>query len=267
VGDDANHVLILDQHYQKVKEVRLFDFPTKRIPKAEKTDFETSVVLKQGDVDYLVVLGSASKKKRAKITMIPLLLESSFVAGQLFETHTYKAFIKRLKAVGIEEPNIEGSAVIGKQFILSNRGNKGNFKNYVIITEENFWLRQDDVPISIIELTTTSSGVLGISEMCYVESRDLLLFTLSSEVTSNSYDDGAIGDSHLGWIENVSGKINQPDLTLNGLLNLSDHHSDFKGHKIEGICIEKVTDNALTLHLVSDNDLGESHLFKIELRL
>ena len=46
------------------------------------------------------------------------------------------------------------------------------------------------------------------------------------------------------------------------MINLSDASNEFKNQKIEGICVERVSDDELLLHLISDNDNGESKLFK-----
>ncbi len=55
----------------------------------------------------------------------------------------------------------------------------------------------------------TQSEFLGISELCYVESKDMILFTFTSEGTNNAYDDGVIGSSYIGWVNNVAAKLKQ----------------------------------------------------------
>jgi hypothetical protein len=110
-----------------------------------------------------------------------------------------------------------------------------------------------------------SDIVFGVSEMCYVESMDRLLITLSSEATDSVYEDGAIGDSCIGWIDSISTKIQGTHLSLDGVLDLSDCNEIFKGEKIEGLCVESVVGNELLIHLVSDNDQGVSRLFTIKM--
>jgi hypothetical protein len=92
---------------------------------------------------------------------------------------------------------------------------------------------------------------------------DLLLVTLTSEATDNSYDDGAIGNSYLGWVSSATTKLQDKNISLDGLVDLGEIDPIFKNEKIEGICAETVTATGATLHLISDNDLGESRLFKI----
>ena len=263
IGDDANSMLILDTDYQEVDSVKLFDYSGKRIPKAEKTDFETAVLVNVNDKIHLLILGSASRKKREKGILIPLpVADDSFPEPQTFSN---AEFMKRVKMQGIPEINIEGATVIGDHLILSNRGNSANPENHLIITEKDFWIRQNEAALSVLQVVMPLNikEVPGISELCYVASKDMLLFTMSSEATDNAYDDGVIGDSYIGWVNGIHQKLLGPDIMLDGLINLSDVNADFKGEKIEGVCIESATDNELILHLVADNDQGESRLFNV----
>lgn len=260
IGDDASHILVLDMNYQKVDAIHLFDSPTKRISKQEKADFETSAIVSTEGKDYLVVLGSGSRKNRTSMIRIHLQPEWSF------ESFNYRDFLKRLKEQ-IEDINIEAATMIGSKFMLGNRGNTEYPKNYIIATDIDFWQRQQEAVISIseLELTIKSETFIGISELFYVESQDLLFFTLSSEITSNSYDDGAIGDSYIGWINSITHKINQAHLKLDGMINLIDVAEEFKGEKIEGV-VACENGSEFILHLISDNDQGESKLFKVGVR-
>ena len=155
-----------------------------------------------------------------------------------------------------------------RSLILANRGNGNYPKNYLIVTNNDFWNRQKETALRIvpIELVGSNREFLGISELCYVESKDMFLFTFTSEVTNNAYDDGLIGSSYIGWVNNVTDKLKQTTLRLDGMINLSEVSNEFKNQKIEGICVEQVRDNELLLHLIADNDNGESKLFKIKMR-
>jgi hypothetical protein len=262
IGDDARTILMLDEKYQDIGSLHLFDNPDKRIPKPKKPDFETSVVMRMEGKDYLLVLGSASLEKRVKLILVPL-----DQAGEKLETFQYEEFASRVRATGISELNIEGCTLIGNRLVLSNRGNEAHPKNHLITTTKDFWQQQQRVVITVSEVALSVSGTsfLGISELCYAESRDLLLLTCTSEMTSNAYDDGLIGDSCLGWIEGFAHKINTPQLKLDGMINLVDLSEEFKGEKIEGICIETVESDGFIVHLISDNDQGQSKLFKIKI--
>jgi hypothetical protein len=270
-GDDANNVLVLDSNYQEVDSIQLFDYSEKRIPKTQKADFETAVLVDISDKMHLLVLGSASRKEREKGILIPI---SSSETSQTFsstnetpQTFSNTAFIQRIKTKGIPEINIEGATIIGDHFILSNRGNNTNKDNHLIITEKDFWTRQHEATISIsrVAMPLHVKEFPGVSELCYITSKNILLCTLSSEATANAYDDGVIGDSYIGWVNDIHQKLQQPDIILDGLINLSEMDTAFKGEKIEGICMESANGNELLLHLIADNDQGESRLFKIKL--
>lgn len=256
-------MLVLDADYQEVDSIKLFDYSVKRIPKAEKTDFETAVLVNVNDKMHLLILGSASAKDREKGMLIPL------EEGKTPQTFSYAEFINRVRTTGITEINIEGSTLIGDDLILSNRGNIIHQDNHLIITGKNFWRQQNEAALSVLRIAMSFNmkEIPGVSELCYVTSNDILLITMSSEATANAYDDGVIGDSYIGWVNGISQKLRQPEIMLDGLINLSEIHTDFKGEKIEGICIASASDSELILHLIADNDQGESRLFNIKMMI
>ena len=263
IGDDATGIIILDKTYTVKERINIFSHSEKRIPKSEKTDFETSTIVTTDTGDYLCIIGSGSKKRRAVVLLMPLHPATK----NAFEFTDYVEFRRRLESNGIQELNIEGAAIVNDVFLLANRSNHTNRENYFIATSIDFWKNQASVPFRIIEISIAEmpDPPLGISELCYVKTHDLLLVTLSSENTSSSYDDGTIGDSYIGWIGSISSKINSDRMGLDGIINLSDVDTAFQQQKIEGICVENAVGNDFILHLVSDNDLGESVLFKIRM--
>ena len=121
--------------------------------------------------------------------------------------------------------------------------------------------------ISRLFLPVAGGNFTGVSELCYVEPEDILFLTLSSEATVNAYDDGAIGDSYIGWARNAAGKVHDAGIALDEMINLPSANEVFKNEKIEGICVEAVNGAEIIAHLVSDNDRGESRLFRIRIIL
>ncbi|SEW51101.1 DUF6929 family protein [Chitinophaga arvensicola] len=260
IGDDATSILVLDTAYQPVKQISIAASAEKRIPKAVKADYEASALIPWYGYTYLMASGSLATEKRRQLLLVPL------PAADSHEILPYPAaFIAQLQQSAIKELNIEGATLIGDHLLLSNRGNNTWPENHFILTKPGFW--EKDFPLSVVPVTlvTPTPVFAGISELCYVAGKDLLLCTFSSEATANAYDDGAIGDSYIGWISNISRKLSQNTLAVDGLLNLTATDPAFKGEKIEGICVESIQDNQLTLHLVSDNDAGSSRLFKVNL--
>jgi len=262
VGDDARNIAVLDRDYRQAGTIPLFEHPEKRIPKAEKTDFETAVIVDAQQQAHLLAIGSASRKEREQVMLVPLQQSGGHPAK--FNTGV---FTERLRSAGIKEVNIEGGTLAGELLILANRGNNTYRENHLIITGKDYWLRQEDVQVSVLPLTLPSciDGFLGISELCYDPLSDTLLFTLSSEATANAYDDGAIGDSYIAWAAHISQQIKQSSIALDALINLPEADAAFKGEKIEGICIEAAHSNEWLLQLVADNDKGQSRLFRVRL--
>lgn len=265
IGDDADHILVLDKEYTIVDNLPLLDYPEKRIPKPLKPDFEASTIITHSDGDQLLIVGSGSKKNRKKI--VTIFFSKTELDAPHFSMINYEIFITRLEELGIDEVNIEGVTVMGNTIILSNRGNRKNITNHFIITDLDFWKRQADVKLEIvtIQIPQSTEDAPAVSELCYIESIDTLLITFSSELTDNAYDDGAISNSYLGWISNASQKMQNQSLKVEQMINLSEVDAGFKNEKIEGVCLEAIDNEALFLHLISDNDLGESKLFKIRM--
>lgn len=269
IGDDAKEILILDTNYQIQDTILIHDYSKKRIPKKVKLDYESSIVISEEGKNYLLALGSSSRKNREKGILISLDLKNSDFKKQTHPEIDLSHFIKHVESKKIGEINIEGSTIIGNHILLSNRANAANNKNILIITSTNFWKNPEDLPIQIVHifLPINSNYSLGVSELCYVKEKDLLLLTLSSEETDNAYDDGAIGDSYIGWMGNISAKLKDASITLDGMLRLAEFDKAFEQEKIEGIAVESFEQEKILLHLISDNDDGQSRLFKISLVL
>lgn len=268
-GDDANNMLVLDTNYQQLDAIRLFDFPEKRIPKNQKADFEASTLMEVDGAMHILVLGSASREERKKAMLIPVSNAAADCKKPFMPALYTPAFFEQLKSKGIDDVNVEGATVIGDHLVLANRGNIANPQNHLILTGSIFSGSQHEPALSVSKLVLPAhlTGFAGVSELCYIAAKDLLLLTFSSETTNNSYDDGAIGASYLGWINNIKNKMADPELTLDAMIDLSAQIKDLAKEKIEGICVEAVNGNELIIHLVSDNDGGESKLFNIKLLL
>ncbi len=122
--------------------------------------------------------------------------------------------------------NIEGAAQVHDHLLLCNRANQSNPVNQFIVTSPDFFRNQEAHPfpflILIFHLTKNQSAVSGIT---YSDRHDQIIFTTSSEATGNSYDDGAIGKSYLGIIENGYRKIWKKNMKVNELIDLTGHLS------------------------------------------
>ncbi|MGB8190510.1 MAG: hypothetical protein WCF67_01265, partial [Chitinophagaceae bacterium] len=239
--------------------VMLFPGQGLRIPKKEKNDLEASTIINFNHLPYLLVAGSASTAEREVFFLFPMN------DLRKYETFPAHRFFQSLKDKGLNIINIEGVTTVGHTLVFANRANIGNPHNHFIIVNENVIYEPENNPSFIMQLDLEKSDtIMGVSGLAYIASKDLLLFTASVELTENAIDDGTIGDSYLGYIKNFSSKMKGKNIKPDEVLNLSALHPDFKGEKIESVCVESAADKII-LHLVADNDDGTSTLFKLSL--
>ena len=266
VGDDAKDIVILNKELQEVNRVNVFQSETQRIPKEIKYDLETSTIVDIDGVPNLLILGSGAKQEFRSVGYL-IRLDTKYVINEPFK---YNTFVSRLKNEdSVKEINIEGCASLPNKFVMANRGNKRNPDNLLIITENRFWENQENAAISICRILIPDKDA-AVSEIQYEQDTDTLFFTASIEHTTNAIDDGKIGDSFLGYINNISEKLTKNTIDVDGFYNLSLVDKAFEYQKIEGICIEskekEMNDTFYTINLVSDNDNEESTIFKIRFK-
>ncbi|MEO5946871.1 MAG: hypothetical protein ABIP79_08645 [Chitinophagaceae bacterium] len=256
IGDDAKYLLILDSSLHQIDSISLFPFSTQRISKSLKADLESISITKDNKL-LLLGSGSASPYRNVGWLISPFIKEKTFIH--------LDTFYQRLHLNGIKELNIEGSCTIPGGFLLANRGNKNYPNNKLIITTDNFWEKQRDAPISTIAIGTNndSSKFSGVSGICYSNKSDQLILSVSTEETYNTVDDGTIGKSYLWIVKNLSSKKKWKAINPEKIIDLEGLDHQFKGQKIESVCIAKETSGFLHLILVADNDNGASTIFRV----
>jgi hypothetical protein len=260
VGDNAKDILVLNKKWKKPEYIPLFEAPGNSIPKNEKADLEALTLLQIDKKPYLLAVGSGSTAKRNKGVLINLKNNQP----QMLD---FTVFYERLKATEIKDLNIEGVAYVHDYIVMVNRGNTTNPTNYLIITNPNFWKKQKDALIQIIRIDFGDSAPrgLGISGITYSDYHEDLFLTISTEDTPNAIDDGRIGKSYLGVIENLYRKIGREKekMKVNELIHLASADDRFTGFKIESVSIQSEKDHSIKLQLVADNDTASSFLFKV----
>lgn len=256
IGDDANNLLILDINLNSIDSVSIFPFSGQRMPKSIKADLESISITKTNEI-LLLGSGALSPYRNSAWLIDPHSREKKH--------YHLDTFYQRLKLTGLKELNIEGSCVIQGSFLLSNRGNKSNLHNHLIITNENFFLDQSGSVINVMSIGVNDDSTIfsGVSGLAYSKMSDRLIITISTEDTNNVMDDGAIGKSYLWIVNNISSKLKWKAINPNRVIDLEKLDPRFKGQKIESACIEKETDDYIHLVLVSDNDNGSSTLFSV----
>jgi hypothetical protein len=259
IGDDANNLLILDSSLNPAGSIPLYSFAEKRIPKPVKADLEGITLTKDNKL-LLLGSGSLSPTRNAGWLIDPITNQKDSIR--------LDTFYQRLKLYDIEEINIEGVCSLPSSIILSNRGSKGYKKNQLIVTSKNFWTDQANATISIIlaGFNPDSTSFNGISGLTYSGKSDQLILTVSTEETKNSMDDGAIGKSYLWIVNNISAKLKWKALNPDKIIDLDKLDPQFKGQKIESVCVTEETNDFLHLVLAADNDNGSSTIFKVVIK-
>lgn len=258
MGDDASSLLVLDKDFQVKEEIRVFPGDSGRIKKTEKADIESSEWMMADNKAKLWLFGSGSLSPQR---------DSAFCFDpetKSTERIDLSAFYENLRQSRIRDLNIEGAAMVKSFLIFGSRGNLTNKQNHFLQTTPAELT--GGKPPRIIRLNLPDG--LGISGMSYLAERDILLLTTSTENTSTAFDDGKIGESSLGLIDHFSEKLTQPEISTDKWIVLPDLHADFKGQKIESLCIADIeSDGGISAILVSDDDRGTTKLFKVNLKI
>jgi hypothetical protein len=256
-GDDASYLLVLDSNYVIDDSTTYFIDTSHRIAKEIKPDIEAATLLDFGDQTYLYGFGSMSTTNRKMVYSFPIDSLRGFIKTVYFPK----------KISEIKEWNIEGAAFVKDQLLLVNRANTTNKNNYLLLETFIANKSKDSTSRAIKIDLPQQQNVIGASGLYYIDERDLLLFTASEEDTPNAFDDGIIGNSYLAVVKDFSKKMFRNSIAPDVLINLTNVNATFKQQKIESVCLEKFIGNNMILHLVADNDNGQSSIFKIRLTL
>jgi hypothetical protein len=261
-GDDVNYILVLDSLLNIKDRIFLIDTSTARVPKDRKQDLESASLMKIRGVPVLFFAGSGSlDTNRMNGWMVyPFKKEKILIP--------LDTFFRRLQHSALKELNVEGMAITANAVIFSNRGHLENRKNHLVFTSPDFWKKQTAAPLRIVKVgnNADSNSFQGVSGLEYSKKTDNLLLTVSTEQTSSTYQDGAIGKSYLWIVHNITSKRRMAAINPNRIIDLEEMNAEFKGQKIESVTIISETRKEMLLVLVADNDDGKSTLFKVRLR-
>ena len=256
-GDDAAYLLIMDTAYNRLDTILYSTDTSYRISKDVKLDIESATIINDGNEKHLYALGSLSDTNRSYIFYFPLKDPDTYLSMN------YAPFAKLL--TGIPEINIEGMAFVKSHLVMANRANRSNRMNQLIFGGRNPNDYRSLASLRIIDLVTDNKNVLGVSGLYYHEEKDILYFTMSEEDTYSATADGAISDSYIGWINRFSLMMEDKSVQPDALVKLSDIDPVFTRQKIESVCVQRSNDQETILHLVADNDNGQSSFFKLRL--
>ncbi|MES1216315.1 MAG: hypothetical protein ABUT20_12440 [Bacteroidota bacterium] len=260
VGDDATDILVTNKRWKKQKEIKFSGKDETILSEKPKADLEAVTLLELEKNNHLLVMYSGTKEPHKKGRLIN-------VKNNEIKEFDYSEFYERLKASGISDLNIEGAVQIHEFLIFSNRVNDANPFNQLIITEPDFFMRQSEAKIDLLNVDLSDyDGSIAISGLSYSYENDQLLFTTSMDNAIVDEAKGIPSKSYLGIIENGYRKIWRHKMKVNELIDLPGTHKEFKGRKVESVCIQSEKLRSIKLHMIADNDKGESFLYKVRLR-
>ena len=258
MGDDAPYLLVLDTGLNPIDSISLF--PGKgRIPKEEKNDPESLALLNPDNDPALLVLGSGSLPPNRDSCLV------IYLDTKKERRYSLDTFYRRIRATGITDLNVEGATAIPGRICLSTRGHLNFRKNLLLITSRNFWENQQDADIRVVKAgyNADSTSFSGVSGLDYAAGTDELFLTVSTEKTTNAYDDGDIGKSFLWIIRDFSSKRRLVAMNPDRVIDLEEIDPRFAGHKIESVSVIRHTREHKVLVLVADDDRGGTVLFKL----
>ncbi len=250
MGDDASDILILNNKLVEVERVPLFPKDENiRIPKANKADIEASVVIRKKGIDCILFLGSGSVSPHRD-------------HAYLFEPESksirrvdFSDFYDQLRNQ-FAQLNIEAATMLGNSLALGIRANRSYPDNYIVLAIPGKISPEFRRKV-LLKLPVEHAGISGME---YDGVQDILFITFSSESTTNSYDDGEIGESYLAIIQDAADQIQKNELYISSLSKLGDLGTEFKFQKVEAVSL---TGDNRQLLLVADNDQGNTNLFRI----
>jgi hypothetical protein len=216
-------------------------------------------LINENNKDYLVAFSSFSAPNRNKILVVDIKSKGRKKKFMLSAPIKNKA---------IKELNIEGSTLINGKLILSNRANNTTKINHLIITRFDLDKGIEHKNIHTIRLRLPQNKmIIGISSITYLQSNDMLIFAATTENTADARSDGEIGNSYIGYIKNISAKLNLSVITIDAFISISKFLKKDSPQKIESVVVEEQINDELIIDLAADNDNGESTLFKLRWKL
>lgn len=250
MGDDASEVLVLNAELKEIERIEIFPRAKEmRLPKDSKADVESSVLIDYNGKPAVLFFGSGSHSPYRDSAF---LLEYETKQVKRIDT---KIFFDELRAE-VQDLNIEAATRLGNELLMGLRGNMTYPENYIAVSALN------DLSFKFKRKIFIDSPFkhAGISGMELDPKADILFITFSSEETSNSYDDGKIGESYLAIISNAQQALQDDELIIDKAITLSELSPEFAGQKIESVSL---TNSPRRLLFVADDDLGNTKLFTI----
>jgi hypothetical protein len=233
--------------------------PTKIKEKKHKSDYEACTILSIENSDYLLLVGSGSKKEnRNKAKLISLSDNNKL---QNFDLDEFYDYLRIQNEIELSEFNVEALAYYDNKLYFFNRGTneifvvkKSAFFDFLKRKKTEIQIKKFKMEIEFIE--GLYAGVSGAT----ITANGQVMITASSERTGDWYNDGEIVGSAIGWFDLSEMQTNfkvKTQVLKNGGIVLKS--------KIESVAVHSIDQNKAKLFLVSDNDGDDSELFDFEI--
>ncbi len=260
ISDNTEGISICDfnGNLQRVIALKASISSDKVIEKKFKSDYEACTIISRNNSDFLLLVGSGSKKEfRNKAKLV------SLSDGNNVETLDLEDFFQEFKDkahINDDDFNLEALAYFDQKLYFFNRGTN----EIISLKQDSFFdfiygesteLKIKKYRIELDDIKGVKSGISGAT-IC---ENGVVLFCASAEETKDWYNDGQILGSSIGWFH-----INDLEKHFNvSTQPIMENGKEIKT-KVESLAVEFINDEKAKLFLVSDNDGLDSELFNIE---
>lgn len=267
VSDDSPYFFRLNGQYKLLQKIAIPGHEKStayRLPKPEKPDYESVAVGEWEGENYLFAFGSGSQSPQRDSLLLVNLKEP-----QNAKTYSLKLFYDLLKAqaqLPNAELNVEGSAIVGEDLFLFNRGQnvliQSNWPQTVAFLTQKPGATPPDIKTYRLKLPRIKGIDPGFSGACRLGTADKIIFTASVENTRNWIEDGEILGSFIGILD-IAKLAENP---LESVALLTDKNGSPVVEKVESIeFLETGPDGDLRVIALTDDDKGGSKLLEIRL--
>jgi hypothetical protein len=274
VQDDADFVALVDATNGAVRSVALArrgtgarQFDDERGNKAEKLDFEASVVAEIRNVETLFAFGSGSTPARESV----LVFERGGAVPRLVHAPSLYAALRRETAFSGSELNVEGAVVVGDVLRLFQRGNGASraglspvnatcdlpLSNLVDLADGRLPVAPSLGAVAQFDLGSVSGIPLTFTDATVTPARDVM-YVAAAEGSPDAVRDGIVDGVALGVIRATSEGI---EATYAPLL---DEEGVPAAEKAEGVALGESPRHAY-LVLDIDDPRRASELCLVEL--
>lgn len=260
IGDDAADIYKLSLKTHGYRKIHLPGGPAiYRIAKPVKQDFESAVIARHNNNNYLLAFGSGTLSPH-RDSLLVMNLQNDYV--KTFSLTGLYAFLFQLYKLDKSSMNIEAATVINDQLYLFNRGTNSMFQLSVEDLFRYVYSKDNpQMPSSKhyrIELPSLN-GIPALLSGAATLDDHRILFTASLENTKDWTKDGEISGSYVG-ILNISKKMPELETWL-----LVSQNNKPLIVKLESLDVISHSSTQTDIISVADNDDGSSGIYFLQL--